>query len=353
MDQSWSELLKNYGPFALLPLAIFVIERLAAKRAHDPALSERVRNVVYGAAWTMIFLLCGLVVVFWYLSLPVPQEAMMRGRVIGLKPKDTLRGSGPEMNNIRVFTYRDPQQPDQVFWRTYSSNPLPDSTPITFLIDHGGIGGEEAVWRFRFTTRTRYYAPAMELDFELKQDPQQLILRTTGGGQEVLTGERIVIADARSVERERPRFSLFETLLAQSTPTAGAVIANLEADDPLVRLTARKQLAALGPGAAADMSSVLAEPGSSYRAKLGVLVAANQMALLKPEQLTMSAWCQVWVSSQASDETLRSQASLLFRKHPQAFASEQCLPTTRRSPSTSRPSVPPARASALPPGGQR
>ena len=64
------------------------------------------------------------------------------------------------------------------------------------------------------------------------------------------------------------------------------MLANLEADDPLIRLTARKQLASLGRGATNEMAKALASFDSSYRVKLGVIVAANQMPSFRaPERV--------------------------------------------------------------------
>lgn len=323
MEQNWPELMKNYGPFALLPFTVLVIERLAAKRAHDKRLPEGVRNGVYATAWVMIFVLCGLVVFFWYLSLPAAKEAMMRGRVTGLKAGNTLRASGPETANVRVFTYRDPQQADQLFWRTYSVNPLPDSTSLSFLIDNGDSTREET-WRFLFLTRRQYYEPATELHFELKLEEKQLILRNTASGEpEILTGELVVVA-ASPVNPVLPQLPWVATVWAQTRPSAGVAIANLEANDPLVRLTARKQLASIGPEALKEMDKVLTTPGSTYRAKLGVIVAANQMTAFRPETFGLSAWCEVWKSAQADDQTMKSQANLLLKKQSQTFTTARC-----------------------------
>jgi hypothetical protein len=41
LDMEWNELLKSYGPFALLPFTVFVIEKLAFKRVRDTNLCRK------------------------------------------------------------------------------------------------------------------------------------------------------------------------------------------------------------------------------------------------------------------------------------------------------------------------
>ena len=41
MDVNWPQLLRDFGPFALLPFAVIVIERIAAKRARDQKRARR------------------------------------------------------------------------------------------------------------------------------------------------------------------------------------------------------------------------------------------------------------------------------------------------------------------------
>ncbi|HET9219142.1 MAG TPA: hypothetical protein VFR18_19310 [Terriglobia bacterium] len=319
----WNELLKNYGPFALLPFTVFVIEKLAFKRVRDTNLPKTVRNTAYAAAWITIFALCGLVVFFWYSLLPAPKEAMIRGKVTGLPILNTFRASGPDMANFRVFTYRDPQQTDQLFWRAYSVDPLAESTTLSILIDHT-TPTSEMTWRFHFSTKKQYYDPSMELNFVFDPKEEALKLMNHPSGQpETLKGERVVV-DASPASGRLPRLPWFGTVAAQTTPSASATIANLESSDSLVRLTARRQLATLGPTAAKDMDRALSAPGASYRTKLGVIVAANQMPGFRQEQFGLSAWCEVWASAQTGDATLKDQANQLLRKRSPTLTAAQC-----------------------------
>jgi hypothetical protein len=329
--ENWPELLRSLGPFALLPFVLLFIERLAWKRAHDNKLPEAVRNRVYSTAWIMIFVLCGLVVFFWYLSLPAPKEAVILGKVTGLGPLNMFRGSGPEAANVRVFTYRDPQQTDQLFWRIFSADPLADSTSLAFLVDNTTQNSEETL-RFRFLTKKQYYDPLMVLDFVFDPEKRQLTLMNAVSGEpEILKGEPVVV-DVLPASPGLLRLPWFGTVWAQTKSKVGVTIANLESSDPLVRLTARKQLASLGPEALMEMNRVLSAPGATYRMKLGVIVAANQMTGFRQEGFGLPAWCEVWKSSLTGDDTLKGQANLLLRKRSPSLNAQQCNSPQRPAP---------------------
>jgi hypothetical protein len=322
MDVNWPQALQDYGPFALLPFALIVIERIAVKRAHDTQLPEKTRNTVYATAWIMIFLLCVAVVTFWGLSRPKAKEAMIRGRITGLGIRQRLRGTGPETANVRVFTYRDPQQTDQVFWRTYSTDPLDQEAELTFLIDSSTETSDET-WSYPFHPNRKFYDPSVELHF--RYDPSKkgsLLFEISNGKSEELGGQQIVIA---ADMRQLPVMQMpwFGSVFAQTRVSAETAIANLEADDPVIRLTARRQLASLGPEAINSVEKAL-KPESSYRVKLGVMVAANQMRGFKPESLSTSAWCEVWRSAQTGDDAMKAQANLLLSKRNKPISGSAC-----------------------------
>jgi len=112
--------------------------------------------------------------------------------------------------------------------------------------------------------------------------------------------------------------------MAQTKRSAGTVVQNLDSDDPLIRLTARKQLALLGPEAMSTMDKAMANLDSSYRVKLGVIVAANEMKGFRPEAFSPRAWCEVWWAAQTGDETMKGQANLLLKKQTKRIDTQSC-----------------------------
>ena len=317
MEINWPQLLQDYGPFALLPFTFLVLERTAVKRAHDHKLPEMTRNCVYAAAWVLIFLLCGAVVFFWYSDHVQQREAVMRGSIRGLSVGQRFRGAGPERANVRVFTYRDPQQTDQVFWRTFSAEPLDEQTELTFLIDKSTQSSEET-WRFPFRASRKFYGASTDLRFRYDSASGKIIFENGPAGKpEELSGEPIVVASDTPPRGPRlPSLPWFGAVMAQTKRSAGTVVQNLDSDDPLIRLTARKQLALLGPEAMSTMDKAMANLDSSYRVKLGVIVAANEMKGFRPEAFSPRAWCEVWWAAQTGDETMKGQAEpLMNRRH--------------------------------------
>jgi hypothetical protein len=321
---NWPQLLQDFGPFALLPFAVIIIERLAAKRARDQKLPENTRNRVYAFAWILIFGLCMVVVALWFVSrTPKPKEAMMRGRITGLGSRQQLRATGPDIAHLRVFTYRDPQEPDRLFWRAISADELDDGTELTFLINDSTQVGEQT-FGYPFQASRNFYDYSKELVFKYDSAKNVILFdEPVTGSHHELKGQPIVVTWNMPLMFERAISQLpgFRVLLAQSQMvqqpvrlSPGAVIANLDSDDTLVRLTARRQLAALGPEATSAMDRALVDRASSYRVRLGVIVAAIQMPGFKPNGFSTAAWCEVWNATQTSDDTLKTQANLLLKK---------------------------------------
>lgn len=322
METNWPQLLQNLGPFALLPFTALVLERVAYARARDPKIPAGTRNWVYATAWVVIFALCGLVIYFWLPNRPRQQEAMMRGRIYGLSVQHRLRATGPDSAHVRVFTYRNPQQVDQLYWRTFSNNPLDDKSEIVFLLDLSSHDSEQTL-RFPFRAHTAYYGPSVEVSLRYDGSRRKLVFENSPAGKpEEIDGTPVVLADA--LAPPRGGLARFFTVHAQSQPALVSLLARLESDDPLIRLTARKQLAGLGPEAVSAIDRILGNIDSSYRARLGVIVAANEMPALRASSLSAAAWCEVWRSSQTGDETLKTQAGLLLKKQPSPVNPNAC-----------------------------
>ena len=260
----------------------------------------------------------------------------MRGKISGLNALQRLRATGPETANVRVFTYRDPQQVDRLFWRTFSNEPLDETTELVFLIDNSTKDTEET-WQYFFPANRGYYRRSMELNFTYNPSTRNLSFNNPVTHKlEEFSGARVVLASFDPVKPDRFAwtFPWFSVVHAQGKPSVSTVMANLEADDPLIRLTARKQLAALGPEATREMDRALGRFDSSYRVKLGVIVAANQMPRFTPDSFNSSAWCEVWRATLTGDETMRAQANLLLKKQTKPVDPSVCKELRLKSAQT-------------------
>ena len=326
MQENWVLLLQNFGPFALLPFALLPIEKTAAKRAKDTTLPEGTRNRVYAAAWVLIFALCGAVMFFWWLGSPLREtEAMMRGTVTGLGTTHLFRATGPDGANVRVFLCRDLNRPDQLLWRAFSASRLDEHTPIVLLVD-GSTRTSDDIWMYNFAPSRNYYGRSMELSFSYDPGTHQLKCENCPGGPPVvLNGKKVVVSAVAAQERGVTGLPYFGSVHAEDNPSTKDLVRYLDADDPAVRLKARQQLALAGPQAFKDMDKALANADSSYRVRLGVIVAANHAKSFQAEQFSTLAWCAVWGAEQTGDETMREQARLLLSKQPAKVGASTCV----------------------------
>ncbi|MFN0167852.1 MAG: hypothetical protein ACKV22_15600 [Bryobacteraceae bacterium] len=321
---NWAPLLQDYGPFALLPFSMLVIERIAANRAHDTKLPEKTRNLVYTAAWVMIFTLCGAVLYFWWLGSSLREtEAMLRGKVTGLGTTHLFRATGPDGANVRVFLYRDMNRPDQLLWRAFSATRLDEKTQMELLVDASTRSSDE-IWMFPFAPSRSYYGRSMELNLSYDPVTHKLKCDNCSRNQPVVIIGRKVVTAAAEPGTGEPPLPYFGAVYAMSNPSTGDLLRYLDADDPSVRLRARQQLAKAGPEAFREMDKALARVDSSYRVRLGIIVAANQAKSFRAEQFSTAAWCSVWGAAQSGDETMQGQARLLLSKQPAKPSAATC-----------------------------
>jgi hypothetical protein len=170
------------------------------------------------------------------------------------------------------------------------------------------------------------------VELRFRYDPSKkgrlLFENPNAGKPEELVGQIILF---NTLQSPLMRIPWLGSVFAQPKVSAETAIANLEADDPVIRLNARRQLASLGPEAIGGVDRALTKPESSYRIKLGVMVAANQMRGFKPESLTPSAWCEIWRSAQTGDDAMKAQANLLLKKRSNPISASTCVVAKSKS----------------------
>jgi hypothetical protein len=121
-----TSLLFTSGPFGLLVLFLFVIER-RTRPLLVGNLKKPVGLAVYISTWVTIFMLCVVTVVIW-IKLNVPdKEATIKGRLIGLNPTESVTSPYEDLYLRRVYgstTHSD------FVWRIISGSQLPDGTKV-------------------------------------------------------------------------------------------------------------------------------------------------------------------------------------------------------------------------------
>src|SRR5690349_2143251 len=100
------------------------------------------------------------------------------------------------------------------------------------------------------------------------------------------------------------------------TPSIQDFSVGLESPDAVVRRKTRADLAKQNPLVAIPwMENVLEDPKSSYRLRLGVLVALNQMPNARAELLRPTTLAVVQAMLCDSDDTLRNEAYTYLEKY--------------------------------------
>src|SRR5579859_6832187 len=133
MNEAWVKLLFTYGPFALLVLLVFVIERKASAELHDQDHPRSAVYLVYGGTWLAIFVMCAVIVWVWIrINIPA-EEFTVRGRLVGLGVAEQLFSRSEDTYLRRA--YSGTASSDFVF-RIISSTKLVGAEPVELVIDH-------------------------------------------------------------------------------------------------------------------------------------------------------------------------------------------------------------------------
>ena len=312
MDQQWIKLLFTYGPFALLVLFIFVIEVRTRALLYGAA-KKPIGATIYVLTWITIFVLVGIVVSVWLKNNTVEREFYIRGRLIGLDSPNKLSSPFEDLYLRRVFangTHFDFQ------WRIITKSKLDTDTVVSLYLDRGNES-HEIVDIFQLPIIPDYYNREVLLLYhsatnEITADGQPLKKLPTVRLEQDSTN---VFQFAGMMWRLFP--PLVARALAQTFPS-GNMTKRLEADDPVIRIQARDDLAASGLAAKTYVDEALSDMNSSYRLRLGVIIALNKMKTPFPgNALSPAANCSIRQAVVSDDVLLREQASEYIVSHPQ------------------------------------
>ena len=307
MTQNWVKLLFAYGPFALLVLFVFILEQRVRSRVRGPKASRMDRGL-YLAVWSGIFLLAIVATVVW-VKLNLNEEAVIRGRLLGLLPSDKIQTPFQDMFIRGAYTG---QQRNDYFWRIFSPHKLEDGTAVQLYIDTGPPP-KENITIFELPIAAEFYSQSeVQLHFDRQQ--RRLLLRSPSGYK------ALKIVDPQEVVTSAPRtlpFLSIPKVLAQEDVDFSEMSARLQSDDPVTRVYARRELSELQAGAFPFAQHVLTNESSyyNYRLRLGVITALNGISSRVPISLDSAAICEIALSAADSDLTLRSQAEQLLSRH--------------------------------------
>lgn len=304
--ENWAKLLYTYGPFALLFLFVFVIERKSRSALSDKGIPRRISVPVYLLNWCTIFVLCGAVTYFWAV-LNLPHEITIQGTIENLKNNESFFSDSDDL-----WLQRNYRSPGSYQWRLITSQKLPDGTKESFTIQTP----EDRAFKYEVPVQTTFYGSRVRLRYE--RNTRRLLLDNGGKHEELEPSEEL-----SSLPRYSPP-SLLSIVYAQSEPSLDEIFSRLESDDPIIRRDARRDLGAQGRAALPQMERVLQDPKSSYRLQLGVLVALNLMQNVTVSQETSVAIAALYEKYRNSDPVLSSEAERFLHNLPAPTCGVRC-----------------------------
>ena len=311
--ETWVKILYTYGPFAILVFLVFVTERkLRAAMKESPPDERRTFIVVYVLNWAAIF---GLVVfsVYAWSKINLDKEFTLTGTIENLSGSENVT-TGSSSANLYVLRKYVRGGLAEYEWRLVTHKRFADGEKISIVFDPDP-NHDANVTRNEMTIRADFYDKDTRLSY--RRELNKLFVVYDGKEEELPQSKLGQIA----FRREPEPWSLVPVAHAQGAAfSPDAFTRSLESSDPIVRRNARADLANQGEAAVPWIESVLKEQTSSYRLKLGVIVALNNIPGLRPETLKPKTVAAIRSASTDPDEALRNEAGSFLKKYGESLA---------------------------------
>lgn len=333
--ETWTNLLYSYGPNAILILLVFVIERLvrsAWRKANNNNKREQTLFLaIYGLTWIVIFGVAICSIYAWWL-MNLSRRPQISGTVVSLPNVEILgttvadlylhknpKGGGYSDYDLLLINKDQKQWPDGAKVNLTIQAPRPNSR-------------DDDIYEYELPIRSDFYKTGVCLI----RRQNKLILDHDGKQTELKGGplpSNALPTDAQSNNAAptstliRPTWDLVPTAYAQEQQQQYAKLdrpafsdyefrVGLESPDAIVRRKTRYALSLQDQHVALPwIDSVLSDNASSYRLRLGVLVALNNMPDLFSESLLPATITAIQNSLNDPDDALRNEALGLAKKY--------------------------------------
>ena len=305
--EGWIKLLYTYGPFAILVFLVFVTERKTRDAMKEAAKEEKSRMmVVYLLNWAVIF---GLVLFSMYAwtRLNLSDEPTIKGRIENLSGREVISTGSAFFYVHRVYVV--PGRAEYM-WRLVGPKRFPDGEKIMIVLDPNDPNlGEAGITNNELTIKKHFYDREVRISY--RRDMNKLFV-DDGGQQVALPQSQQLIADA---EPTSSWDFLLPTAFAQGQFQSAPYVSSLESPDPVIRLKARADLARQGAAAVPWIEDCWNNPKSSYRVKLGTLIALNNMSAVNASAMRPSTIAEFQRASSDSDAALRNEALKFLNRY--------------------------------------
>lgn len=310
----WVKLLFTYGPFALILLFIFFVEKRARAAVQEaPAKTKSVFVAIYSVMWFVIFGLAGFSMYAWYRD-NFKKEFIVEGTFENLRGSETIVSNAERLFLRRVygtggrFDYE---------WRISSSKRLPEGTAFRFTFDRSNCS-QEYYTDHELILHSSYYDSKVRILYDRTGDrlqarvdgvEQDLPALSVEAGAKTEEGTPMAASGGPLSElRTRLAGALAEiwcgTVYAQEASPEPSYRERLASNDALIRRQARQELAG-DPSAQSLIETLLTREKDDYRLALGALVALNSK-----EEIEVSPEVQAAIVDLAAhpDPTMRQEA---------------------------------------------
>ena len=305
---AWVKLLFTYGPFAILILWVFIIERKSRIAMNQATSSQaKVLTAVYIVNWLVIFGLVIYSIIAWK-QINIDRTPEVSGTIENISNSEVLSS-----NLADLYLHRVRQDNDR--YSNYDwllKKRIEDGETIVFTID-GSKPDSENINDYELPFRSNFY----ERPVRIRREKDDLYLE--GQGQPLPKRKKVIGSPTNPTAKLERSLELFSTTAyaqtSQAPPTVSDIAIGLESPDAIVRRATREDLANLNQAIALPwIDSVFQDQNSSYRLRLGVIVALNNMTNLHGESLKPSTIVGIQTALSSPDPTLRNEALSLARK---------------------------------------
>ncbi|HKU72664.1 MAG TPA: hypothetical protein VJR02_01980 [Pyrinomonadaceae bacterium] len=316
--ETWSNILYTYGPFALLVFLVFIIERKvhAAWKQSDKN-NQRDQTFfrrLYGLTWVVIFGATFCCIYAWW-QINLTRRPQITGRIENLPNSETLTTTCADLylhKNPKGIAYSDYDllliNKDHKQWA--------EGSKVKFIIQTPNPNSkEEDLYEYSLLIRSAFYRTGVLL----RRQSNRLILDENGQETD-LVGVPLPINTVPSIARiESATWSFLPTAYAQTDEqifSEPEFRIGLESPDIIVRRQTRYALSLQDQKIALPwINNILKDRTSSYRLRLGVLVALNNMPNLAVESLLPETKTAIQYALNDPDQTLRNEALALAKKY--------------------------------------
>jgi hypothetical protein len=294
----WIELLKLYGPMALFVFMVFVLLVKAKATAGSTSEEKRIQLFALTLVWVSIFILAAIiVVVYWKTNFP--REYVVVGKITNLSYPQVIVTEQEIFLHKRTVAGFD----FEYDWRLIENQRFLGT--VELLLQQKPTDSD--VLRYKIPFQKEFYEGNVEIEYE--PDTYAMTL-TYGKNRSVIMPTKTRVAEFDRLLKDNNG----TVVLADVVPRAGPkeLIRALDADDPLIRVSARRDLASFGSRAIPAISDALSNPGLSYRLRLGLLATLLDMGSGMYGSLSVEARCSIAkFSKDADSETQKLAASVI------------------------------------------